>query len=128
MPTDKRQKILIIEDDTNLRDFYSMRLGLEYDVLTAANGEEGLAVAVKELPDLIILDVMMPKISGFGVLDILRGTESTKKIPVMMMTALSQDADKKKAEELGANHYLVKSQVTLEDFAAAVKSALSGSQ
>lgn len=118
-------KLLIVEDDFSLRDIYSARLVAEgYDVVTASDGEEALAVAVREHPDLIILDVMMPKISGFDVLDILRSTPDTKKTKVIMMTALSQDSDRQRGEALGVDKYLVKSQVTLEDVVVAAKQAL----
>ncbi len=110
------KKILLVEDDVNLRDIYSARLQAEsYTIITASDGEEALATAVREKPDLIILDVMMPKISGFDVLDILRSTPETKETKIILMTALSQDSDKKRGESLGANKYLIKSQVTLED-------------
>lgn len=118
-------KILLVEDDLNLRDIYSARFGAEnYQVITASDGEEALATAVKEKPDLIILDVMMPKISGFDVLDILRSTPETKDAKIIMMTALSQESDKARGEALGATKYLIKSQVTLEDVVAAAKESL----
>lgn len=120
-------KILLVEDDVNLREIYSARFSAEsYQVITASDGEEALATAVRERPDLIVLDVMMPKISGFDVLDILRSTPETKETKVIMMTALSQDADRQRGESLGANKYLIKSQVTLEDVVNAVKEALGG--
>src|SRR5947207_14458916 len=113
-------KILLVEDDINLRDIYSARFAAEkYQVVTASDGEEALAAAVREKPDLIILDVMMPKISGFDVLDILRTTPETKTTKVIMMTALSQDTDRKRGESLGVDRYLVQSQVTIEDVVAA---------
>jgi DNA-binding response OmpR family regulator len=120
-------KILLVEDDVNLREIYSARFAAEaYEVITASDGEEALATAVRERPDLIVLDVMMPKISGFDVLDILRSTPETKDTKVIMMTALSQDADRKRGESLGANKYLIKSQVTLEDVVNSVKEELGG--
>jgi DNA-binding response OmpR family regulator len=120
-------KILLVEDDVNLREIYSARFAAEsYQVITASDGEEALATAVREKPDLIVLDVMMPKISGFDVLDILRSTPETKTTKVIMMTALSQDSDRQRGEALGANKYLIKSQVTLEDVVNAVKSQLGG--
>jgi CheY-like chemotaxis protein len=109
-------KLLLVEDDNNLREIYAARLGAEgYDIVTAVDGEDALAVAVKERPDLIVLDVMMPKISGFDVLDILRSTPETKDAKIMMMTALSQDSDRERGKQLGVDKYVVKSQVTLED-------------
>ncbi len=120
-------KILLVEDDFSLRDIYSARIQADgHTVVTASDGEEALAVAMREHPELIILDVMMPKISGFDVLDILRSTPETKTTKVIMMTALSQDTDRKRGEALGVNKYLVKSQVTLEDVMQSVKSVLSG--
>ncbi|HSX47882.1 MAG TPA: response regulator [Candidatus Nanoarchaeia archaeon] len=118
-------KILLVEDDINLRDIYSARFMAEgYEVLTSSDGEEALATAVKARPDLIILDVMMPKISGFDVLDILRSTPETKDTKIIMMTALSQDSDRARGEALGVTKYLVKSQVTLEDVVASAKEAI----
>ncbi len=120
-------KILLVEDDNNLREIYEARLMAEgYDIVSARDGEEALTVAIKEKPDLVISDVMMPKISGFDMLDILRTTEETKNVKVIMMTALSQAEDKARAEKLGADRYLVKSQVTLEDVAKVAKEVLDG--
>ena len=120
-------KILLVEDDNNLREIYEARLMAEgYDIVSARDGEEALTVAMKEKPDLIISDVMMPKISGFDMLDILRTTEETKHVKIIMMTALSQAEDKARAEKLGADRYLVKSQVTLEDVAKVAKEVLEG--
>lgn len=108
--------ILLVEDDSNLREIYGARLEAEgYKIASASDGEEALAASVRDKPDLIISDVMMPKISGFDMLDILRSTPETKNVKVIMMTALGQDEDRKRGEELGADRYLVKSQVTLED-------------
>ena len=119
-------KILIVEDDTALREIYTAGLQAEtFQVVTASDGEEALATAVRERPDLIVLDVMMPKISGFDVLDILRSTPETKDVKVIMMTALSQDTDRARGESLGVNQYLVKSQVTLPDMIATVKKELA---
>lgn len=109
-------KVLLVEDDDNLRGIYGDRLGAEgYQILSAKDGEEALAIAVKERPDLIISDIMMPKISGFDMLDILRNNPETKDTKVIMMTALSQKEDQERGQKLGADRYLVKSQVTLED-------------
>jgi len=121
-------KVMIVEDDNSLREIYTDSLQAEgYEVVSAADGEEALATAVKEKPQLIILDVMMPKISGFDVLDILRSTPETKDAKIMMMTALSQQSDKERGERLGADSYLVKSQVTIPDIVANVKRLLEQS-
>ena len=109
-------KIMLVEDDNNLRQIYQDRLEAEgYSIVAAQDGEEALALAVKERPDLIIADIMMPKVSGFDMLDILRSTPETKDAKIIMMTALSQAEDQPRAKKLGADKYLVKSQVTLED-------------
>jgi CheY-like chemotaxis protein len=120
-------KVMLVEDDNNLREIYEARLLAEgYEIVSARDGEEALALAVKEKPDLIIADVMMPKISGFDMLDILRSTPETKNTKVIMMTALSQAEDKARAAQLGADRYLVKSQVTLEDVAKVAREVLEG--
>lgn len=109
-------KIMVVEDDASLREIYSIRITAEgYEVVSAGDGEEALAVAVREKPDLILSDVMMPKISGFDMLDILRSTPETANIKVVMMTALSSDDQRRRGEQLGADRYLVKSQVGIED-------------
>jgi len=109
-------KILLVEDDNNLREIYEARLQAEgYDIVSAKDGEEALVVAKAEHPDLIISDVMMPKISGFEMLDILRNTPGLKDTKIIMLTALGQAEDQTRANQLGADRYLVKSQVTLED-------------
>lgn len=121
-------KILLVEDDVNLRDIYFARFQAEgYELAVASNGEEALAAAVKEKPDLIILDVMMPRISGFDVLDILRSTPETAHTKVVMMTALSEQADKDRGKSLGVDEYLVKSQVALEDVVRTVRKVLDNS-
>ncbi len=118
---------MVVEDDQSLREIYSIRLTAEgYEVVSAGDGEEALAIAVKERPDLVISDVMMPKISGFDMLDILRSTPETKDIKVIMMTALSSDDQRKRGQSLGADRYLVKSQVGIEDVISAVHDVLGG--
>ena len=84
-------KILLVEDDNNLREIYEARLQAEgYQIVSAPDGEAALVVAKKELPDLVISDVMMPRISGFEMLDIMRNTEGLKHVKVIMLTALGQ--------------------------------------
>ena len=118
-------KLMLVEDDNSLREIYGIRLGAEgYEIVSAADGEAALAMAVQERPDLILADVMMPKISGFDMLDILRSTPETKDIKVIMMTALSGDDQRKRGEALGADRYLVKSQVGIEDVVNVVHEVL----
>lgn len=118
-------KILLVEDDKSLREIYGVRLKAEgYDIVSAGDGEEALAMAIKEHPGLIVSDVMMPKISGFDMLDILRSTTETKDVKVIMMTALSSDDQRARGEALGADRYLVKSQVGIEDVVRTVHEVL----
>lgn len=118
-------KILLVEDDKSLREIYGVRLLAEgYDIVSAGDGEEALAMAIKDRPQLILSDVMMPKISGFDMLDILRSTTETKDIKVIMMTALSSEDQRARGEQLGADRYLVKSQVGIEDVVRTVHDVL----
>lgn len=119
-------KIMLVEDDKSLREIYGVRLLAEgYDIVSAGDGEAALAMAIKERPQLILSDVMMPKISGFDMLDILRSTTETKNIKVIMMTALSSDEQRLRGEQLGADRYLVKSQVGIEDVVHVVHDVLA---
>ncbi|MDL2363355.1 MAG: response regulator [Patescibacteria group bacterium] len=110
------KKILLVEDDDALANVYTTRLLAEgFDAKRVSNGEEALAAALSYKPNLVLLDVMMPKVSGLDVLDIMRNTPETANLKIIMLTALSQDADKERAEALGADDYLVKSQVVISD-------------
>lgn len=115
-PNTQVKKILLVEDDEALASVYQTRLEAEgFAVKRVANGEDALAVAIAFKPNLILLDVMMPKVSGFDVLDILRNTPETANIHIIMLTALSQDSDIERAKSLGVDEYLVKSQVVIAD-------------
>lgn len=119
---DTKKKILLVEDDAALSGVYKSRLQMEgFDIREVNNGEQALSAALDYKPDLILLDAMMPKISGFDVLDILRNTPETAEVRVIMLTALSQPKDKERAEALGVNDYLVKSQVVIGDVVDRVK-------
>lgn len=108
---EEKKKILIVEDDKSLREMYQLRLSINgYDVLEAGDGEEGLNLAIKEKPNLILLDVMMPKMSGMDVLDILKSTPETKDIPIIVLTALMEESVKAKGLVYGADDFLVKAQ------------------
>lgn len=117
-----QKKILLVEDDGALASVYQSRLELEgFTVEHVANGELALSKAIEFKPDLIVLDAMMPKINGFDVLDILRNTPETMNVRVIMLTALSQPKDKERAAKLGADDYLVKSQVVISDVVDRIK-------
>ncbi len=117
-----KKKILMVEDDNAMAGVYVKRLENEgFEVKRVDNGEDALATAVEYRPDMIILDVMMPKISGFEVLDILKNTPATAQIKVIMLTALGQDSDQEKAKGLGADDYLVKSQIVISEVIDRIK-------
>ena len=122
---DTKKKILLVEDDEMLSQVYRSRFEIEgFDVKEVYNGEDALSAAISFKPDIILLDAMMPRISGFDVLDILRNTPETANIAIIMLTALSQPRDKERAESLGVDDYLVKSQVVFGDVVARVKKHL----
>ncbi len=119
------KKILFVEDDDALANVYLTRLQAEgFDVKRVANGEDALASTLQYRPDLILLDVMMPKVSGFDVLDILRNTPEVGNVKIIMLTALSQDSDVERAKSLGVDDYLVKSQVVIADVVDRIKQQL----
>lgn len=119
------KRILFVEDDDALASVYLVRLQAEgFDVQRVVNGEEALAAAVSFKPDLVLLDVMMPKVNGFDVLDILRNTPETANLKIIILTALSQESDKKRAQSLGVDDYLVKSQVVISDVISRIKKHL----
>ncbi len=118
VPADNKhpKRILLVEDDDALANVYVSRLQAEgFDVRRVGNGEDALATALNYKPDLIVLDVMMPKVSGFDVLDILRNTPETANLKIIMLTALGQPSDQDRAKTLGADDYLIKSQVVIAD-------------
>lgn len=121
-PTGQSRRILLVEDDDAIANVYQTRLlGEGFDVRRVTNGEDALAAALSYKPDLVLLDIMMPKVSGFDVLDILRNTPETANLKIIMLTALSQDSDKERAESLGVDDYLVKSQVVIADVIERIK-------
>lgn len=120
-----QKRILLVEDDDALANVYVGRLEAEgFAVKRVSNGEEALDAAKEYKPNLVMLDVMMPKVSGFEVLDILRNTPETVNLKIMMLSALGQEGDKQKAEQLGADEYLVKSQVVITDVVARIRRML----
>ena len=122
-------KVLIADDDITLRDMYKLRLEAEgYEVLSAGDGEEAISEIRKEKPDLVLLDIMMPKINGLDVLAELKKDIHFKHIPVIMLTALIQDVTKVKSLMTGADDYLMKSEVMPGDVIAKVNQVLQASK
>lgn len=109
-----KKRILIVEDNDSLAAMFVSYLNLKgFETERVGDGEKALATALSFKPDLILLDVMMPKINGFDVLDIMRNSDKTAKIPIIMLTALTSQEDRARAAELGVDDYLEKSQTDL---------------
>lgn len=106
-------KILLIEDDNMLREMYSAKFGREgYEVHKSDNGSDGVKIAIEIKPDIILLDIIMPKMDGFAALKELRKKEETQSIPVILLTNLGQDKDIEKGKKLGADDYFIKANHT----------------
>jgi putative two-component system response regulator len=109
MPHYRKSRILIIDDDPLNLKLLKARLALEgYETITAANGEEGLQKCLREKPDLILLDIMMPGISGFDVCGKLKALPETRSIPILFITSLSSPEDRKRGFAVGAADYITK--------------------
>ena len=118
-------KVLIVDDDAFLSGIYATKLELEgFAVVSARDGDEGLKAASRELPDLILLDVLMPKLDGFEVLKRLKADEATKDIPVIMLTNLGQKEDVEKGLSEGAVDYLIKAHFVPAEAVAKIKKVL----
>jgi len=125
MPKDKK-KILLIEDDLMISGMYKKKLDQDgFEVLVANNGSDGLDMAKSEKPDLILLDIIMPQLDGFTVLEEIKKIDKLNKVPVIMLTNLGTDEDKEKGKKLGANGYLIKSSMTPTQMAQEVTKNLN---
>ncbi|MFA6603418.1 MAG: response regulator [Patescibacteria group bacterium] len=121
----KKIKVLIVDDDAFLSGIYATKLELDgFAVVSARDGDEGIKAALKELPDLILLDVLMPKLDGFEVLKRLKAEETTKNIPVIMLTNLGQKEDVEKGLQEGAADYLIKAHFVPAEAVAKIKKVL----
>lgn len=122
----RARRILLAEDDRFLRKAASTALRQKgYEVLSASDGQEALRLAREQAPDLILLDLIMPKVQGFEVLRRLKADPATRSIPVIVLTNLGQDADRDAALSDGAREYLIKAELSLDALAAAVNRALA---
>jgi DNA-binding response OmpR family regulator len=118
--------ILIVEDDDFLRSLAVTKLEKEgFTVSTAADGQEGLNQINSLIPDLVILDLMLPAMSGFDVLKAIKGNDATKNIKVIVFSNLGEEADIKTCLDLGANDYLVKANFTLDELVEKIKGLLA---
>jgi len=120
------KKILFIEDDSALQKTLGDTLRQEgYNLISALDGEIGLRMVQKENPDLVLLDLILPKLDGFEVLQRLKEDPKTKGIPIIILTNLERMEDIDRALELGASTYLVKANYTLEEVVEKVKKTLA---
>jgi DNA-binding response OmpR family regulator len=122
-----KQKILIAEDDVFLSKIYKIHLKDEFRLIIAKDGEEAIAKIKSSKPDLIILDIVMPKKSGIEVIEEIKNDPETKDIPIIVISNLGQDNDVQKALDLGANDYLIKAQISFDDAFSKVKALLKAS-
>jgi len=118
----KKKKIMIVEDDSFVMDIYQTKLSQEgYEVLPAENGAEAIKKLEKEIPDLILLDIIMPYVDGLQVLRKIKADEKLKDIPVILLTNLSQKENINEGLGLGADDYLIKSHFTPSEVLEKIK-------
>jgi DNA-binding response OmpR family regulator len=124
-----KQTVLLVEDDTFLAGIYANKFEKEgFGVLVGSDGEAGLTLAQKEAPDIILLDILLPKLDGFEVLEKLKADPKTKKIPVVLLTNLGQKEDVDKGLKLGAADYLIKAHFMPQETVEKVRKVLASSK
>ena len=118
-------KILFIEDDPLIIKIYTTRLTADgFQVFSAENGEDGLKIAEQELPNLVVLDIMMPKIDGFGVLEKLRIHDHLKNIPILIYSNLAQEGEIARALKMGATEFIIKANLSPTEMVNKIKQYL----
>ncbi len=121
----EKKFILLVEDDEFLAELYATKLQLEgFGVGLAADGEKGLKMIKEKHPDLVLLDIVLPKMDGFELLQLLRKDDSTKEISVIILTNLGQKEEVEKGLKLGANDYIIKAHFTPTEVVAKAKKLL----
>ncbi len=124
--SNNKTKVLLIEDEEMLANMYEVKFKNEgFDLVKALDGAKGLELAKQEKPDFILLDIIMPKMDGFSVLKALKENDSTKHIPVILLTNLGQEEDVDRGNKLGAVGYLVKANITPSEVVSAVKKEIA---
>ncbi|HNW09583.1 MAG TPA: response regulator [bacterium] len=119
------KKILLVEDDPMIVEMYKMRFEEEgFEVLVTDRGSEALEIASQQRPVAVLLDVILPEIDGFSILQNLKSSPDTRDIPVMLLTNLGQESDQEKGRQLGVADYFVKSQHTPADIIQRVNSII----
>ncbi len=120
------KKVLVVEDDTLLKDMLGQQLTKEgWQVLHATEGEQAIALSASEHPDVILLDLLLPGMSGFDVLSAIKGKDETKNIPVIILSNLGQQEDIDKGVKLGASDFMIKSNFTLDEVSSKIKEVIS---
>ncbi len=118
-----KKKILIIEDDVFLSNIYNKKFSLEgFEVFLATDGEKGLELIKQKMPDIVLLDIMLPKMNGFEVLEEVNKDEELKKIPIILLTNINQQEDIKRAYDLGVEDYIIKTFFTPNEVVEKIKS------
>lgn len=124
--SDKKIKVLLVEDDAMILQMYKTRMADEgWEVFSTDRGSEAIKIAQTEKPHIILLDIILPEIDGFGILKALKEAATTKNIPVLMLTNLGQESDKTKGQALGVADYFIKSQHTPGDVITKIESLIS---
>jgi len=125
MQKDKRIKVLIVEDDSFILEMYKIKFeSSNFEVISANDGIKGLKILEKEKPDIILLDIIMPKKDGFSVLKAIKGNPALEKIPVILLTNLGQRENIEKGFELGATSYIIKAHFTPSEIVKKVRDVL----
>jgi len=120
-----KKKILLIEDDAMISSIYKAKFEADgFEAFAAADGAKGLEMAKKEKPDLVILDVILPGLDGFSVLEEIKRDKATRSIPVIMLTNLGTEDDKAKGKKMGALDYLIKASLTPSQISEKIKEVL----
>lgn len=124
--TQNKKKILLVEDDSFLISMYTTKFELEnFEVVAAEDGEKGLSLAAEEKPDIILLDILLPKMNGFEVLKELKNNKETSQIPVILLTNLSQKNEIEQGLALGAQDYLIKAHFMPSEVMDKIKKVLN---
>ncbi len=125
MAKNEKVKILIIEDDSYISDMYRIKLESSgYEVIIAGDGIEGFKALEKQKPNIILLDIVMPKMDGFNVLKMIKNNSNCKNIPVILLTNLGQEENVKRGFELGAVSYIIKAHFTPSEVVEKIKGVL----
>jgi len=125
MNKNKKISVLIIEDDSYISDMYKIKLESEnFEVIIAKDGTIGIKLLEKQKPDIILLDIVMPKMDGFDILKTIKGNVELKKVPVVLLTNLSQKENVERGFELGADSYIIKAHFTPSEVVEKIKGIL----